>query len=247
LQTIGVEKNKGLMSHRGVDFREVAAVINLSSPYSIKKYIHRIGRTARAGHYGVAITLVTPREMRRFRYILLCRVRGPVLTTANKEDSVKGMDVDSEIIANLPEKTSQQMNKELLSEIIQKLPLSMNDLQPFRYRCESVRCSITTQLVRHARLNELKMEVLNSKRLQSHFKERRREYELLRHDKMLQPAEMVRPHLSHVSSYLISDTNLKPPKHWTNANHEYKRVFGVMPPRVRENRVKKALRKKNET
>ncbi|ETO16345.1 hypothetical protein RFI_21008 [Reticulomyxa filosa] len=61
---------------------------------------------------------------------------------------------------------------------------------------------------------------------------------------MLQPAEMVKPYLSHVTSYLIADTQLKPPKQSTDANLEFKKVFGKLPITVRERRVKKALRRK---
>ncbi|ETO07920.1 ATP-dependent nucleolar RNA helicase, partial [Reticulomyxa filosa] len=160
--TINMASNNEVMPHRGIDFREVAAVINFSCPLTLKKYIHRIGRTARAGHYGIAITLISPHEMQKFRPILLCRVRGSNVSSfsANSNSSTLGA-----------------------VQIIQKLPLSASDLLPFRYRCESIRCSITQNLIKQARLNELKMEILNSRRLQSHFKERQREYELLRHDK----------------------------------------------------------------
>merc|ERR1712113_1225781 len=92
--------------------------------------------------------------------------------------------------------------------LIQKLPLNIHDLDSFRYRCESIRCSITQHLVKQARLNELRMEILNSKRLASHFKERKREFELLRHDKMLQPAEMVKPHISLIPSYMLAGSAL---------------------------------------
>ena len=67
---IGLLESKGLIAHRGVDFREVSAVINFSAPFNYRKYIHRIGRTARAGNYGVALTLATPREMDKFGKII---------------------------------------------------------------------------------------------------------------------------------------------------------------------------------
>ncbi len=51
---------------RGLDIRELTHVINYSIPEDPEVYIHRVGRTGRAGKEGSAITLVTPREMRRF-------------------------------------------------------------------------------------------------------------------------------------------------------------------------------------
>ena len=43
---------------RGVDFCDVTAVINLDLPTSVEVYRHRIGRTARGGRGGTAISLV---------------------------------------------------------------------------------------------------------------------------------------------------------------------------------------------
>ena len=44
---------------RGIDIQQVNLVINYDLPYSLEKYIHRIGRTGRLGRKGVAINLVT--------------------------------------------------------------------------------------------------------------------------------------------------------------------------------------------
>jgi ATP-dependent RNA helicase DeaD len=49
---------------RGLDIDQVSHVINFDIPEDPEQYVHRIGRTARAGRSGDAITLVTPREMR---------------------------------------------------------------------------------------------------------------------------------------------------------------------------------------
>ena len=50
---------------RGLDIKELAAVINYELPPDPDIYLHRIGRTARAGSAGLALSLVTPREMPR--------------------------------------------------------------------------------------------------------------------------------------------------------------------------------------
>ena len=54
---------------RGLDIEHVSHVVNYDVPSSPDTYVHRIGRTGRAGREGVAITLVEPREHRLLRDI----------------------------------------------------------------------------------------------------------------------------------------------------------------------------------
>ena len=54
---------------RGIDVLDVDLVINYDVPQDIEYYIHRIGRTARAGRTGRAITFVGPREYYKLRTI----------------------------------------------------------------------------------------------------------------------------------------------------------------------------------
>ncbi|TMW73275.1 DEAD/DEAH box helicase [Alteribacter natronophilus] len=54
---------------RGLDVENVSHVINYDIPQDPESYVHRIGRTGRAGREGLAITLVTPREMKHLRSI----------------------------------------------------------------------------------------------------------------------------------------------------------------------------------
>ncbi len=54
---------------RGLDIQNVTHVFNYSIPQNPESYIHRIGRTGRAGKTGIAITLVTPREYKNLRLI----------------------------------------------------------------------------------------------------------------------------------------------------------------------------------
>ncbi|MBB5209527.1 ATP-dependent RNA helicase DbpA [Chiayiivirga flava] len=50
---------------RGLDVQDLAAVVNYELPTDADVYVHRIGRTGRAGKGGAAYSLVTPREMPR--------------------------------------------------------------------------------------------------------------------------------------------------------------------------------------
>lgn len=54
---------------RGIDIPELTHVINYSLPDEPESYIHRVGRTGRAGKEGLAVTFVTPREFRKFSFI----------------------------------------------------------------------------------------------------------------------------------------------------------------------------------
>ncbi|WP_341676746.1 DEAD/DEAH box helicase [Niveibacterium sp. SC-1] len=54
---------------RGIDVPRVSHVINYDIPYDTEAYVHRIGRTGRAGRQGTAILFVAPREFRMLRAI----------------------------------------------------------------------------------------------------------------------------------------------------------------------------------
>ncbi|MGC8508627.1 MAG: DEAD/DEAH box helicase [Thiomonas sp.] len=49
---------------RGLDIAELPGVVNYDVPFSAEDYVHRIGRTGRAGASGLAITLATARDAR---------------------------------------------------------------------------------------------------------------------------------------------------------------------------------------
>ena len=50
---------------RGIDIKDLDAVINLELAHDAEVHIHRIGRTGRAGETGLALTLVAPKELGR--------------------------------------------------------------------------------------------------------------------------------------------------------------------------------------
>ncbi len=54
---------------RGIDIDGISHVINFELPHEPESYVHRIGRTARAGASGVAWSLIDPSEMKRMRAI----------------------------------------------------------------------------------------------------------------------------------------------------------------------------------
>jgi len=67
---------------RGIDIRTVTHVFNYDVPKISKDYTHRIGRTARAGETGKAITLLCPEDHENFRQVL----KDSDIDVAEKED-----------------------------------------------------------------------------------------------------------------------------------------------------------------
>ena len=54
---------------RGLDIPDMTHVVNYSLPDEPESYIHRVGRTGRAGKEGLAVTFVTPRDFRKLAFI----------------------------------------------------------------------------------------------------------------------------------------------------------------------------------
>lgn len=54
---------------RGIDVNELTHVVNYDIPQDPESYTHRIGRTGRAGKTGIAVTLLTPADFRKFSFI----------------------------------------------------------------------------------------------------------------------------------------------------------------------------------
>ncbi len=68
------EKNLNILvatdvAARGIDVNNLTHVINYALPQDSESYVHRIGRTGRAGNQGTAITFITRSEMRQFGFI----------------------------------------------------------------------------------------------------------------------------------------------------------------------------------
>jgi ATP-dependent RNA helicase RhlE len=57
------------IASRGIDVQGIAVVINYDIPQDPEDYVHRIGRTARAGQAGRAITFATPDQSHKIRHI----------------------------------------------------------------------------------------------------------------------------------------------------------------------------------
>jgi superfamily II DNA/RNA helicase len=54
---------------RGIDIKEINLIINFDVPHDAEDYVHRVGRTARADATGVALTLISDKDMGKFQQI----------------------------------------------------------------------------------------------------------------------------------------------------------------------------------
>lgn len=84
---------------RGLDISDVSHVFNYHIPFDPQSYIHRIGRTGRAGKKGIAITLVTPLEFKELSRIM--KVSGATITY---EEMPSSHEVKKNYIEELAEK-----------------------------------------------------------------------------------------------------------------------------------------------
>ncbi len=92
---------------RGIDVPRVSHVVNYDIPYDTEAYVHRIGRTGRAGRNGNAILFVAPREIRMLRTIERA-TRQPIapLTLPSRAD------VTNKRVADFKAKVAEILNAE---------------------------------------------------------------------------------------------------------------------------------------
>jgi ATP-dependent RNA helicase DDX56/DBP9 len=176
----GPQKDKDYGVARGIDFRNVSCVLNFDLPTSSKSYTHRIGRTARAGKTGMALSFVIPKEQ--------YRKHPPTSIPSAEHDE----EVLTKIIANQEKKGAK----------VEPYAFDMSKLEGFRYRFGSALKAVTNSAIREARVRELRQELIKSEKLGRYFEENPDDLKHLRHDGMLRPAK-VQPHLKHVPDYLV--------------------------------------------
>lgn len=106
---------------RGIDVSNLSHVINYSLPQDPESYVHRIGRTGRAGNEGVAITFISNSEYRAFgamQRIVKATIRKETLPTAADIVEVKKqkiLDDFNEIVSEENYTDYVEMAKEFLS------------------------------------------------------------------------------------------------------------------------------------
>ena len=129
---------------RGVDFIDVACVLNFDLPSSSRSYTHRVGRTARAGRTGMALSFVVPAEEWGKNKIVGC---------------VESTKRDEKVFAKIEAEQAARGSK------IKEYVFEMKQVEAFRYRMEDALRAVTRSAIKEARIKELKNEILNSDKL----------------------------------------------------------------------------------
>lgn len=97
------------LAARGVDIPQLPCVINYELPREPTFYIHRIGRTGRAGHKGQALSLIAHHEKAHFKVI---EKRNRLVL---KRETIEGFEPSSEPpplpVRNKPKKVAKKKNK----------------------------------------------------------------------------------------------------------------------------------------
>ncbi|ORX37388.1 P-loop containing nucleoside triphosphate hydrolase protein [Kockovaella imperatae] len=167
---------------RGIDFTSASSVINFDLPTSSTSYMHRVGRTARAGHSGLALSFIVPRDK-------WGKDKNVSLPSAKDDEQVW-------------ERIQARMKKEHGSEMKDwDWSGKKSEIEGFRYRMEDGLRAVTGKRVAEARREEVKRELLNNEKLKAHFAANPLDLAYLRHDAPLHPARS-QPHLKHVPAYL---------------------------------------------
>ncbi|WP_246121374.1 DEAD/DEAH box helicase [Actinoallomurus bryophytorum] len=90
---------------RGLDVDDVTHVINYECPDAADTYVHRIGRTGRAGKEGISVTLVDWKDLQRWKLVnaaLGMDFAEPAETYSTSEHLYEALDIPSDITGTLP-------------------------------------------------------------------------------------------------------------------------------------------------
>ncbi|GEK81267.1 DEAD/DEAH box helicase [Agrococcus baldri] len=116
---------------RGLDVERISHVINYDLPIDTESYVHRIGRTGRAGRTGDAISFVTPRE-RRMLGAIEKATRGTVavmpMPSAGEVNSTRLARFDDAITAALAQSDRIERFREIVAHYVEHHDAAQEDV-----------------------------------------------------------------------------------------------------------------------
>ncbi len=99
---------------RGIDIKGVSHVVNYSLPFDTATYVHRIGRTGRAGTEGIAVTFVRPEERRKLGFL------SKNIKKATKSDFTEGKIPEvKEVLAVKNERVIAELKDKLFKPVVE--------------------------------------------------------------------------------------------------------------------------------
>jgi ATP-dependent RNA helicase DeaD len=148
---------------RGLDVKDVTHVFNFHMPFDSESYIHRIGRTGRAGSKGIAVTLVTPKELKGF--LRIQRSIGDVMT---QKFIPSLQEVKEEQVAKLVDKITEIEIDKKAAEVLEMLTAEMSET--------NVAMKLITMLFEKESVDGPSRIGLSQKRIERAFEEERLEH-----------------------------------------------------------------------
>ncbi|MFB0995686.1 MAG: DEAD/DEAH box helicase [Porticoccaceae bacterium] len=115
---------------RGLDVERISHVINFDIPYDNESYVHRIGRTGRAGRDGKAILFITPKENRMLRSIEKStrQVIKPMAMPSNEEVSGQRIQQFTEQLMKTMALPKLDKFRSLIQQLADENELDMGDI-----------------------------------------------------------------------------------------------------------------------
>ncbi len=107
---------------RGLDVQDVSHVFNYHIPFDSESYVHRIGRTGRAGKQGEAISIVTPREFNSLK-----KIQKDVGSTLESKVIPSIRDVQMQQKETLVDKLKKQEISDIARDLVENLKTDFVD------------------------------------------------------------------------------------------------------------------------
>ena len=115
---------------RGLDVEQIEHVINYDIPYDVEAYVHRIGRTGRAGRTGTATLFITPRERRMMREIE--RFTGtpikPMKIPTRADVAARRITIFKDTVRKTIQEGDLELYVELVEQLVEEGPFEITDI-----------------------------------------------------------------------------------------------------------------------
>ena len=140
---------------RGIDIKGVSHVVNYSLPFDTATYVHRIGRTGRAGTEGFAFTFVKPEERRKLGFL------SKNIKKATKSDFTEGKIPSVNEVLNVKNERVIKELKEKLFEVTEKQAEGISVIETTSMSEASENAAETSPITAVETVSTLRQELLS--------------------------------------------------------------------------------------